>query len=221
MRWDTGTLRVVFLVASAVSAGYLWRAALEGDSELGRLLDTSSPGIVAPAPSGPVWNLGGAPDRELGAERRRSAAVEPEPPPRPAAKGKRPAAKPKGPAQRPPRPAPRPEAAPTPVARPQPPAPKPEPAAPTPKPAPKPAPKPPTPQPKPPTGGSGPTGGTPAPAPPAPAPAPGGSGQPAPAPPPAPTPPPDSEPAAVVQRPGWGHGDKNHDHTGPPAKKEK
>jgi hypothetical protein len=219
VRWDTGTLRVVFLVASAVSAGYLWRAALEGDSELGRLLDTSSPGIVAPAPSGPVWNLGGAPDRELGAERRRSAAVEPEPPPRPAAKGKRPAAKPKGPAQRPPRPAPRPEAAPT-VARPQPPAPKPEPAAPTPKPAPKPAPKPPTPQPKPPTGGSGPTGGAPAPAPPAPAPAPAGSGQPAPAP-PAPTPPPDAEPAAVVQRPGWGHGDKNHDHTGPPAKKEK
>ncbi|HXV93121.1 MAG TPA: hypothetical protein VD813_07470 [Pseudonocardia sp.] len=36
---------------------------------------------------------------------------------------------------------------------------------------------------------------------------------------PVPVPPPTSEPPQ--ERPGWGHGDPNHDHTGPPGQEKK
>jgi hypothetical protein len=73
--WDGGTLRVICLVVSAVSAGYLWRAALEGDSELGRLLDTSPPATVSR--DGPPTRPAPSLDRVLAAKPRVGAPADP------------------------------------------------------------------------------------------------------------------------------------------------
>jgi hypothetical protein len=46
-------IRLACLIASATTAGYFWRVALEDDGALQRLLDTSPPRAVAPGPSAP------------------------------------------------------------------------------------------------------------------------------------------------------------------------
>lgn len=222
MRLDTGTLRVVLLVASAVSAGYLWRAALEGDNELQRLLDktpatsTSSPPQASPVPG------------RLSPDRVRTEPPEQAAPkaPRPARPKARPRAKPVAAAARGPRvtlePTPVTDAVPDPTGG----------GTATP---PKESPKPPAPPAGPAGPKEGPTGGPSAP-PPAPPPAPTPSPAPAPTPSPAPAPTPAPAPPPVVagpppvapttttetaERPGWGGGDKNHAHTGPPGQAKK
>src|SRR5262249_46628830 len=65
---------------------------------------------------------------------------------------------------------------------------------------------------------------TPAPAPPAPTPTPTPAPEPTPAPAPQQaTPAPTPEPAVTDEstKPGWGNGDKNHEHTGPPGQNKK
>jgi hypothetical protein len=128
--------------------------------------------------------------------------------------------------------APKPQAKPSPAAKPNP--------AHSPTPRPKPTPKPPK-KPKAPKSPKPPATPTPQPpAPPEPAPAPTQPTAPEPTPPPPPTPeppdvapapsqpapeppgtneptPPTEPPSGGDSRPGWGHGDDNHDHTGPPG----
>jgi hypothetical protein len=223
VKLDFATARILCLVASAVAAGYLWRAALEGDNELRRLFDkspaaTTEPKTEAapPASAGPVHGAL-APDR-LRVIRRETVVAPASRPTRhatPHVKQPKPApsAEPSdapGPtatldagessgneapppndgasASGPPAGAPGPEEGPTG-----------KPSTPPSRPAPAPAPKPPPPTPPPPA----PTPATPVP-------------------PPAPAPPlvAASAPpvaAAVDERPGWGNGDGNHAHTGPPG----
>lgn len=212
-------LRVVCLVASAVSAGYLWRAALEGDNELTRLLDTSTPRASVPTttftPSTRAPVLGGlSPDRLL-AEPERTAPKASGPTRQKARPRARPAAAAK-PSDRTPRVAPEPTAAD---------------AVPSPAGGAAQPPKSPSKPPAPPAGTAGPkpgpTGGPSAPpSPPAPSPAP--TPQPAPLPPAAPEPPvtdagvpPHWPTSPPDQKPGWGTGDKNHEHSGPPGQSGK
>jgi hypothetical protein len=224
VKLDFATARILCLVASAVAAGYLWRAALEGDNELRRLLDKSPTAstepkteAAPPASAGPVHGAL-APDR-LRVIRRETVVVH---------------------AARPARHA-------TPHAKRTKPAP---PAVPSDAPGPSTtldagesgneAPPPPNDGASasgPPAGASGPKEGPtdkPSTPPSRPAPAPAPKPTPPPTPPPAPTPatpvsPPAPAPpladasappvaAAVDDRPGWGNGDGNHEHTGPPGK---
>jgi len=206
MRGSPSALRLVLLVAAGVASGYLWRLALEPPHT------SASPEaapIVAPVPTVTVApeRSGGRPERSVAAGRRRGAG-----PATQRASGRRAASSPapgrrghvtrggqdgaSGGGTAPP-------------AKPKPsPAPKPNPPSPTP---PAPAPKPPAPQPPTPTPTAPPppTPQTPTPTPPLP---------PAPAAPPA-APPADSSGSADRSRPGWGHGDDNHDHGGPPGHK--
>jgi hypothetical protein len=51
--YGSSGIRLACLIASATTAGYFWRVALEDDGALQRLLDTSPPRAVAPGPSTP------------------------------------------------------------------------------------------------------------------------------------------------------------------------
>lgn len=229
MRWDRGTLRVICLVASAVSAGYLWRAALEDDPELGRLLDTSPPATVqpgaAPPASVPPIRTAQSPDRALAAERRGAARADPVRS-KPAARRQK-QAKSVLVVNRPARPVAAPtrgEVSPGPAEK-QPKRPKGSPGVGGKTGAPK------IPgglREEPPTGKSGPAGGSPPPTegtstPLTSDPSPGEPSE-LPAP-PSLTPPaePEETPPATqaLLRPGWGHGDENHDHAGPPGQAKK
>ncbi len=210
-------LRVVCLVASAVSAGYLWRVTLEGDNELTQLLDTSTPRPPVPTttftpPTRAPVSGALSPDRLLAEPERTAPKVSPQsrqktrPPAgaKPSARGPRATSEPTaagdsvpggtgGGAAQPPKSPPKP-----------------------------PAPPAGTPGPKP-----GPTGGPSAP-PAEPAPSPAPAPQPAPLPPAAPEPPvtdaglpPHWPTSPPDQKPGWGTGDKNHEHSGPPGQSGK
>jgi len=263
VRWDGGTLRVICLVATAVSAGYLWRAALEGDPEFDRLLDTSPPASVRPnaAPQGSVGPIRTvtSPDRALGAERRSTKRADPVRS-KPAA-GRQKRAKSVVVVHRPGRRKTTPSRAATPTRgevspgspKKQPKRPKASPGAAGKTSTPK---GPRDPRGKPPTGKSGPTGGstpptdrTPTPVTTDPTPVttdptpvttdPSAGKPPEPTTPPAQTPTgkpvktptrkpektpttePEGTPTPTAQRPGWGHGDENHDHAGPPGQAKK
>jgi hypothetical protein len=191
VRISFDALRLCLLVAAGVTSGYLWRAAFEASSPAEQRV-AATPRVVHPAPAPPTVRI--AP-RRLTPPAKRSAA-------------------------------PRvvshtvvhsilspstllvsqPVAAPAQSTPPSSPKPKPTPA-PAPKPTPKPTPKP-SPAPPPPTTTTPPPATTPQPvaAPPVQQP----TSQP-----PTTTPPPVQQPADDGSRPGWGKGDKNHDHTGP------
>jgi hypothetical protein len=228
MRFPWNVVRFSGLSAVAVTAGYLWYGALEEPDRISRILPPEAfsqparpPVIYVPDPvETPVRIQPFAPARRAGGAPRATGerlVVAASPPPASVS----PAA-PSSPTERPTTPAAAPKPAPKP----------------TPKPAPTPAPKPrPTPVPTPaptPTPTPGPTGGSPQPAPaptpapttPTPAPTPPQPGPPTPVPPvlppatPAPTTPtptPAAPTPASGERPGWGHGDDNHGHTGPPG----
>jgi hypothetical protein len=116
-----------------------------------------------------------------------------------------------------PKPKPKPKSPPTPSPKPTP-TPTPAPApTPTPTPAPTPTPTPaPTPQPTP-APAPAPAPAPPAPTPPAPTPVPATQAPAVPADQPAVPASPSTAAASESSRPGWGWGDKNHDHTGPPG----
>src|SRR5215204_2773556 len=235
MRFPWTPIRFATLLTVAVLAAFLWRDALVGEPETvarslpPQIADRAEPPVIyvpsAKPPStsgGPVGRAndgsqaarnGAAarPNRRVGRTSRGTEAPTDQRGPRstpassPAAT---PATAPK-PAVKPP---PKPTAEPTPTPKP-----------PTPAPAPKPTPAP-GPTPSPPTGGGGGQGPasqpTPTPASPTPSPAP--VHDPAAAPPthtPAPAPTPTSTPP-TEERPGWGHGDPNHHHTGPPGQED-
>jgi hypothetical protein len=190
MRRYALALQLVVLICCAVASGYLWRAALE----TGRAIRYVSAGT----PYRPSWPTPEAPDR---------VTVNHVPPTRPGRAARtgpavRSAVATAGPSSKTSRPATSSPA----VAKvgDQNPPPQSPPASPPPQ-SPPPSPPPPSPPPPPAT--------PPSPPPP-------------PAPPPSPPPPasPPTRAASVVtapakkgERPGWGKGDRNHDHTGPPA----
>jgi hypothetical protein len=191
-------LRLSALVAAAVSAGYLWRSAVDFSAPE-QVLVAVAPAVPAPLPASPFSSLSTLHplrgQHAVPVERRRSAArshakqgrgthtggaraeavsfVSRPPTTAPAAPTPRPPAwrvnpKPKSPHKGRPKPPPPP---PPPLPRPNPPPPPPPPAGPPP------------------------------------------------APPPAPPPPP-PPPVGVDTRPGNGKGDKNHVHTGPPGQQK-
>jgi hypothetical protein len=186
VRISFDALRLCLLVAAGVTSGYLWRAAFESSSPETRL--AGRPGIVQQAPAPPVVRV--RPSRVT--PRKHVVRVKRSPASRRNVGRLQPASQQL--ASRPVVPAPKPTPKPQPVASP-PPAPPPT-TSPTPPPASQPA------------GGpvqaaATPPGPTPTPTPP-------------PAQPPPPSPPPEGSGAGDDNdRPGWGKGDKNHDHTGP------
>jgi len=197
MRISADALRVSTLVAAGVASGYLWRAAFEtGPLSEGHPV---APGLVAPVqaaelPPAVIRNARPAKGHAVKAGAARGALT-----------SQLAAAPVSGPT------------------RPQPSGPKPSPGKPSgsPRPSPTPTPAPsPTPPSTPPSGSGAATVTTttrPAPSPP-PTPTPPAAQPPETTPPPStpetPTPPPGED----QTRPGWGHGDKNHTHTGPPKK---
>jgi hypothetical protein len=202
MRISADALRVSTLVAAGVASGYLWRAAFETGSLSGG--EPVAPTLVAPAqaaelppaqiPSPAARHHGASGTKALVSSRLALGPTE------------------TGRGAGVPGPRPRPGTS-SPKPGPNPPGPTP---APTPSPSPTPAPAPPS-TPSTPTGpNTTPTTTTPTPA----------SPPPTTPPPTTPTPPPPSNPGTQPPpttgedqtRPGWGYGDKNHDHTGPPKK---
>jgi len=198
MRISADALRVSTLVAAGVASGYLWRAAFEtGPLSEGHPV---APGLVAPVqaaelPPAVIRNARPAKGHAVkagaarGALTSQLAAAPVSGPTRPQSSGPKPSpGKPSG--------SPRP--------------------SPTPTPAPSPSPTPPS---TPPSGSAATVTTTTRPAPsPPPTPTPPAAQPPETTPPPStpetPTPPPGED----QTRPGWGHGDKNHTHTGPPKK---
>jgi hypothetical protein len=196
MRPSPNAVRLASLVAAATASGYFWRAAFE---------PTRAPTIyrLAPAtlphrPSIPEPKAAVAP-RHLVDRGRRPSPVSHHPGAEVVARSLTPATLRPAAAQRQSVASPRPKPAPKPHPRP------------TPRPKPKPQPGPtPQPQPKPPE-----TSGPQQPSPPS-------AAQPV----AAPTSPPEDAPGSSnapseeptdSSRPGWGHGDDNHDHSGPPG----
>jgi hypothetical protein len=159
-----------------------------------------APLVVEPAPVAPERQAAPKPERvshpKPAPVRVAAPAPRPSKPPAPAAPAPKPAPKPKPKPHAPPPPPPQ-------QPQPQPPAP-PEPA---PAPAPPASPEPTPPPPPPPAPSAPPDVAPPPPA--QPTPAPPDNGQ--------PTPPPEPPPPDDNTRPGWGNGDDNHDHTGPPG----
>lgn len=198
VRISTDALRLATLVVAGVASGYLWRAAFEPTAVRPA---ARAPSVVAEAlaPEPPVRITvttavpkAGKEERTRAVRARRSATISRRPLSTPAARGAGPA-------------------------RPVPP-----PRAPSPNPTPPTAPPPPS--------GSGPGAGPtstppPAPAPVEPAPSTGAGPAPAQASAPPSAPPPAASPSAAApaanapeeSRPGWGYGDKNHGHAGPPG----
>jgi hypothetical protein len=194
VRISFDALRLCLLVAAGVTSGYLWRAAFEASSPAEQRV-AATPRIVHPAPAPPTVRI--VPHRRsprlTRVARRRVVAHT-------LVHGTPASSKPLAS-----QPVAAPAPATTPVSTPTPSKPEPKPA---PQPAPKPTPKP-TPSPPPPTTTTPPPSTT--------------TPQSVAAPPvqqpstspPATTPPPVQQPADDGSRPGWGNGDKNHDHTGP------
>jgi hypothetical protein len=185
VRISFDALRLCALVAAGVTSGYLWRAAFESSSPED-VRTAAKPRVVKPAPSPPVVRI---PPRHLTQPTRPPARVVTLTVVRPA--GQEPATLISSPGVS----APRPRPTPTPVT-----------------PTPTPTPTTPAPQSPPPT-----TTTTPQPAQ---TPAPVASPPTQSAKPPAPTPPAAQPPQPTTatdsgSRPGWGNGDKNHDHSGP------
>jgi hypothetical protein len=237
---------VACLVASAAASGYFWRGALENPDGARRFFPPEAiaqsardsaraqlpPIIVSPAPQ-PTHSGSQAVETPAGGgasspETRGQVTTKPQPiqttsgstgapsaaPPAAGPAVAAPRSKPKPtPTAKPtpaPKPKPKPKPKPTPTPTPTPPAPAPTPSPPTPAPVPTPTPTS-TPTPTPTTATPKPTP-TPAPTPTTPAP-PVTQPEPTPEPTPATTPPDEG-------RPGWGKGDKNHEHTGPPGPKK-
>src|SRR5512146_3123091 len=198
MRISADALRVSTLVAAGVASGYLWRAAFETGSLSGK--EPITPTLVAPAQAAelPPAQIPSPAARHHGASGTKALAS---------------SSVALGPTE-----AGRGAGAPGPKPRPGTSSPKPAPKPPGPTPAPTPSPGPtpiPGPTPTPPGPGTTPSS-TPTPP----------SSPPPTTPPTTPTPPPPSNPGTQPppptdedqNRPGWGYGDKNHDHTGPPKK---
>lgn len=193
VRISFDALRLCLLVAAGVTSGYLWRAAFEASSPPEQRV-AATPRIVHPAPAPPTVHIAPhhltAPAKRAATHRTVTHTVVHTTAASPSTLVSQPVAAPAQPTT-PSGPSPKPTPTPQPA----------------PKPKPKPAPKP-SPVPPPPTTTPTPTT-TPQPvaAPPV--------QQPTTSPPPTTTPPPVQQPADDGSRPGWGKGDKNHDHTGP------
>ena len=215
VRISFDALRLCLLVAAGVTSGYLWRAAFESSAPLEQRTAVRPPPfvekgstprtiVISPKHLSPQQTVrvqhGAAVSirvqgTSLASDRFGPSSGSSSPstggtgsPPKPT------------PA---PKPTPKPTPAPTPAPTPQPPAPQTPPTQPAqtppvaaqPQPSPSPSPSP-SPEPKPP-------------------PKPDPKPEPKPEPPPTPQPPPSG---SGDDKPGWGDGDKNHDHTGPPGK---
>ena len=212
--------QLLLATVAAILSLYLWLRAIGGDPGVTTMQHPLRPvehrivdAVVAPHRSRlqmrPLRARGRRAHVDLRGKLSRAATVRPAPagspskpssgsaPGAPAAPGSAPAPSPGSPSH-PPAPPPKPPA----PGRPGAPNPAPPPPPPPP-PASPPASQPPPPPPQPP----------PPPSPPPPPPRPG-----PPPPPPAPSPPPPSAAPAESTKPGWGCGDPNHTHTGPPGK---
>lgn len=199
-----GPIRLVLLVAAGVTSGYLWRAVLEPSSPAPVAVQAEQ---VAPLPQ-ITFGQPAAPERPVKAPKRiaphrrshasalaaRQVAVVT------SSTGAGRTVRPGG-SGRPPKPPRTPQPSP-PTTNPPKPSPQPQPApSPTPSPAPSPAPSTSS---QPPTDSSTPPASSPVP----PTSAPTSAPPPTTTPPPTPPPP----PTGPDRRPGWGHGDDNHDH---------
>jgi hypothetical protein len=190
VRISFDALRLCLLVAAGVTSGYLWRAAFESSSPAEQRV-VATPRVATPTPAPPVVRIQPrhlTVPHKAGATRHVAPRVVVQRAPRLSSSL----------ASRPVRTSPTPAAAP-----------ETQPVKPSPKPTPAPSPPPTTTTAPPPTPAQGP--GTPVAAP----------VQQVASPPPAPattTPPPSETPASDGSKPGWGNGDKNHDHSGPGGK---
>jgi outer membrane biosynthesis protein TonB len=187
VRISFDALRLCLLVAAGITSGYLWRAAFESSSPEDVRV-AAKPRIIEPAPASPVVRIPRhlvRPSRPTAAHRVITLTVA-----RPTEQA------PTGPISAPSGSTPKPTPKPGPTQTPQP--------TPTPTPAPTPTPPPPTSQPTrtpPSTQATTPAVSSPT--------------QAAASPPPAAPPPTTSTTSDDDSRPGWGNGDKNHDHSGP------